>query len=65
MLDKEVQLRVFVSQLDKDRYNSYRSIAVQVFAPLVTPAKKLVELIEISKRADDHHDEYRQNNFET
>lgn len=62
MLDKEVRLKAFVSQLNTQAYNSYRSVAVQIFAPLVTPTKKLVELIEVSQRADDYKDKYRNYN---
>ena len=59
ILDKEISLKVYVSQLDKGTYNKFRSIAVQVFAPLVMPTTRLMNLIESSKRADDYSDEYR------
>ena len=63
MLDKEISLKVFVSKLEKENYQGYRSIAVQIFAPLIVPTQKLVDLIETSKRADDHNDEYRRRSF--
>lgn len=63
MMDKEINLKVFVSKLEKENYQGYRSIAVQILAPLIVPTQKLVDLIETSKRADDHNDEYRSRSF--
>jgi len=59
MLDAGVELKTFVSSSDLNTGLHY-ALSIKVFAELVIPTEKLIDVIKEEKRADDLPDLYRE-----
>jgi hypothetical protein len=58
MMDCGVALKSYASKIDR-KTDAYRAVAIEIFAPLVMPSQKLIQMVGLETRADDAADFYR------
>jgi hypothetical protein len=58
MMDHGVALNAYASKVDL-KTDVYRAVAIEIFAPLVMPSQKLIQMVSLETRADDAADFYR------